>query len=155
MFPSCVYDQKCPFSHERIWNILFPAEARVYIKKLHPSTLPGVPEGRRTDFFPHIRVYTEKLLLQIHFFAISGVLTHNYSVYTLLRRTNSAKRGKPAKQQGTAEQFFHIYPAESDVDQNMPTCAGCLQQTATIHPWEIPAGFGQLPSAGSCMDKQA
>ncbi len=28
------------------------------------------------------------------------------------------------KQQGTTEQFFYIYPAGSNDDQNMPTCTG-------------------------------
>jgi len=109
-----VHYQKCPFFHEHIRNILRQTEAGVYTKKLLPSTLPGVPGGRKTDFFLPIRVYTEKLSLHIHFFAISGVLTHNFSVYALLPRTNWAKRGNHTKQRGTAEQLFCIYPAESN-----------------------------------------
>ena len=88
--------QKSPFSHGRIRNTLFRTKAGVYIKKLLPGTLPGVPGGRKTDFFPHIRVYTEKLSLQIHFFAISGGLTHNFSVYALFHHTNCAKWGELA-----------------------------------------------------------
>ncbi len=104
----------------RIRNTLFQTEAGVYIKKLLSSTLPGVPRGRKTYFFPHIRVYTEKLSLYIHFFAISRVLTHNFSVYALFPHANWAKRGEFVKQRGIAEQFFSMYPA----------------------------GFGQLPSTG-------
>ena len=121
VLPSRVYCQKCPFSHGRIRNILFQTEAGVYIKKLLPGTLSGVPGSRKTDFFPQIRVYTEKLPLHIPFFAIGGVLKHNFSLYTLFPRINCAKRGEPARQRGTVEQLFLLYPA----------------------------GFGQLPSAGS------
>ena len=105
-------------------NTLFRTETGVYTKKLLPSTLPGVPRGRKTYFFPYIRVYTEKLWLHTPFLAISGVLAHIFSVYTLFHRANGAKRGEPAKQRGTAEQLFCIYPAGSNADQNMPACAG-------------------------------
>ena len=111
------------------------AEAGVYIKKLLPSTLPGVPRGRKTYFFPYIRVYTEKLWLHTPFLAISGVLAHIFSVYTLFHRANGAKRGEPAKQRGTAEQLFCIYPAGSNADQTMLACVGGrLRQTAAVRP---------------------
>ncbi len=131
VFSSRVYCQKCPFSHGRMRNLLFRTEAGVYRKKILPCTLPGVPRGHKNRFFPHIRVYTEKLSLHIPFFAISRVLTHNFSVYALLPRTNRAKRGELAKQRGIAEQLFYIYPAGSNNDQNRPTCAGGRCQTAT------------------------
>ena len=67
------------------------------MKKLPRSTPPKAPDVRKTGFFPCSRVYTEKMSLQIHFFAINGVLAHIFSVYALLPRTNRAKRGKIAK----------------------------------------------------------
>ncbi len=112
----CPFSHKCPFSRGHIRNTLFQIEAGVYIKKILPNTLPGVPGHRKTDFFPHIRVYTEKLWFYIPFLAISGVLTHNFSVYALFPRINWAKREELAKQQGIVEQLFYIYPAGSNDD---------------------------------------
>ena len=66
----------------RIRNTLFQTEAGVYIKKFLPGTLSGVPRGRKTDFFPHIRVYTEKLSLYIQFFCDQrGMDTQFFCIY--------------------------------------------------------------------------
>ena len=91
------------------------------MKKLLPNTLPRVPGGRKTAFFPHIRVYTEKLCASTPLMAKKWIWSDNFSVYTLFNRINCAKRGELAKRRGTAEQLFYIYPARSKDDQNMPT----------------------------------
>ena len=58
-----------------------PIKTGVYRKIFLPCTLRKVFEADQTDSFPPTGVYTEKIVSQIHFFAISGVQGDNFSVY--------------------------------------------------------------------------
>ncbi len=89
--------------------------ARVYTKKFSSNTLREHVRVPQIGIFPHNRVYTEKMIFQIHFFAISGVQTEDFSTYTLFPLQNRAKREDIADKRGTAEQLFSIYPAASGI----------------------------------------
>lgn len=67
-----------------------PDVAGVYRKKFLVSTLRKPFEVDQIGSFPYNGVYTEKLIFQSHFYAISGVLAEDFSVYTPFQHRNRA-----------------------------------------------------------------
>ena len=122
-------------------------EAGVYIKKLLPSTLPGVPGGQKTSFFPQIRVYTEKLSLHIPFFAISGVLTHNF-LYMPCFTIQTEQKRESLRNIGVLGNNYFIYTLPDQMMSKIGRPARGLATNRNCTPEEISAGFGQLPLEG-------
>ena len=114
---SCALNNRRP-DFEYAWGI--PAQARFRRRWRHINWIfwerNGVCQrGRQIQFMDNgnagrrviylrARVYTKKLWLHIPFFAIGGVLTHNFSVYALFHHINLANKGGFVTQRGIAEQ---------------------------------------------------
>lgn len=82
--------------------------ARVYTKKFSSNTLRKHVRVPPIGIFPHNRVYTEKMIFQIHFFAISGVQTEDFSAYTLFPLQNR-ERGRILRISGVLRNNYFLY----------------------------------------------
>ncbi len=93
------------------WNagkMVIYIRARVYTKKCSSNTLREHVRVPQIGIFPHNRVYTEKMIFQIHFFAISGVQTEDFSAYTLFPFQNR-ERGRILRISGVLRNNYFLY----------------------------------------------